>query len=74
MLRASFVYLTGHLKGRFKFHRPEDPEAFEAPWRWHVGVISGSMNYIVDEDEVVRTTREQLLDELESRSAKPTNG
>jgi len=60
--------LNGAPAGSIRFHRPEDPEAFEAPWRWHVGIISGAMNFIIDEDEVIRTSRAELRAELEGRA------
>ena len=45
------------------------PSAFEVPWRWHVGVISGAMNFVIDEAEVISATREQLRAELEGRAS-----
>jgi hypothetical protein len=61
--------LNGAPPGTIRFHRPEDPEAFEAPWRWQVGVISGAMNFIIDENEVIRASREDLRAELEGRAS-----
>jgi hypothetical protein len=61
--------LNGAPPATVRFHRPEDPDAFEAPWRWPVGVISGAMNFILDESEVIRASREDLRAELESRAS-----
>jgi len=59
--------LNGSPPGTICFHRPEDPETFEAPWRWNVGVISAAMNITIDEAEVVRASRDELRAELEAR-------
>jgi hypothetical protein len=61
--------LNGATPGTVRFHRPEDPEAFEAPWQWSVGVISGAMNFVLDEAEVIRATRDELRAELERRTS-----
>jgi hypothetical protein len=61
--------LNGAPPDTVRFHRPEDPDAFEAPWRWQVGVISGAMNFVIDETELIRATREQLRAELEGRAS-----
>jgi len=60
--------LNGAPAGTIRFHRPENPDAFDAPWLWHVGVVSGAMNSVIDEAEVVQASREQLRAELESRA------
>lgn len=60
--------LNGAAPGTVQFHRPEDPAAFEAPWRWYVGVLSGAMNCLIDETEVMRASRDDLRAELERRS------
>jgi hypothetical protein len=56
--------LNGAPAGTIRFHRPEDSKAFEAAWEWHVGVISGAMNFIIDEDELIRASRAELRAEL----------
>lgn len=59
--------LGGAPPGTIKFHRPEDPATFEGPWNWHVGVLSGAPNFVIDENEVVQSSSEELVAELESR-------
>jgi hypothetical protein len=61
--------INGAAPATVRFHRPEDPAAFEAPWRWNVGVTSGAMNFILDESEVIRATRDELRAELEQRTS-----
>jgi hypothetical protein len=60
--------LNGAPASTIRFQRPEDPDVFEAPWRWQVGVLSGAMSFVIDEAEVVRASREQLRGELEARA------
>ncbi len=60
--------LGGAKPSTIRFHRPENPDAFEAPWRWSVGVTETSMELSIDLAEVVFVSRKQLLSELESRA------
>jgi hypothetical protein len=60
--------LNGAAPGTVQFQRPEDPKFFDAPWAWNVGVISGAMNFILDEAEIIRATRDELRRELERRT------
>ncbi|MCC6242957.1 MAG: hypothetical protein IT353_08955 [Gemmatimonadaceae bacterium] len=52
-----------------QFHRPEDPEAFEAAWRWHVGVESSSFDLTLEAANVDPASRAALQSELNSRTA-----
>lgn len=61
--------LNGAKPSTVLFKRPEDPAAFEAPWGWHVGVISGGFDIAVEESEVRCLPRDELLAELESRAS-----
>lgn len=52
-----------------QFHRPEDPDAFEAAWRWQVGVESSSFDLTLDAANVDPASRAELQSELNSRTA-----
>lgn len=59
--------LNGAQADTIRFTRPEDPEFFEAPWRWQVGVRWSDIDFVIDESLVGGVSRSQLRAELESR-------
>ena len=47
-----------------KFRRPVEDEDFEKPWSFSVGVTTCNMDFVIPEDEVVSTTRSELLNQI----------
>jgi hypothetical protein len=56
--------------GKCNFVRPTEDDDFEKPWSFSSGVISLSMDYVIDEAEVVQLTRQQLLEILDDNLSK----
>lgn len=63
--------LNGTPPETVEFGRPEDPDGFEAAWRWHVGVTSIRLDTIIDPAHVQVTRREELIAELDGRGEAP---
>ena len=67
-LKMSITNVTSALKiangaegGTCKFRRPVEDEDFEKPWTFSTGVTSFNMDFVIPENEVVSTTRSELL-------------
>lgn len=60
--------LTGATPSTIRFLRPEDPSVFVQPWQWSVGVHASDFDLVIEEDEVARISRAELLDELKGRT------
>lgn len=60
--------MNGAPPGTMRFLRPEDPSAYEAPWRMSVGVTSVNWDTMIDPTEVTPATRAELKSELEART------
>jgi len=50
-----------------QFQRPIDDNAFEKPWEFHTGVISCNIDYAIDEQCIIPTTKEELLKKINTR-------
>lgn len=62
--------LGGSPPGSVQFHRPEDPDAFDAAWRWGVGVDSWNLDIEIAPADIDPVSRDELLRELEARGAE----
>lgn len=49
------------------FHRPADSEGFDAPWSHHVSVPEFTMNTIIEETDIARLSKEDILKVYESQ-------
>lgn len=68
LISMSITNVTSALKisngtegGTCKFLRPVEDEDFEKPWSFSTGVTSFNMDFVIPENEVVSTTRSELL-------------
>lgn len=68
LVSMSITNVTSALKiangaegGTCKFLRPIEDEDFEKPWSFSTGVIRFDMDFVIPENEVVSTTRSELL-------------
>ena len=52
--------LNGAEDGNCKFMRPIKDDDFSAPWEYSTGVISSSISYVINHDESMTTSKEQL--------------
>jgi len=52
-----------------QFQRPEDPDAFEVPWQWNVGVASGDLDYVIGLTDVDPVSQAALRAKLEGRAS-----
>ena len=55
---------NGATAGTCKFLRPEEDEDFDTPWSYSTGVTSCNMDFVINEGDVVSTTRKELLERL----------
>lgn len=55
---------NGATAGACQFQRPEDDADFDKPWAYCSGVTSCNMDFAINEDDVVSTTRKELLERL----------
>ncbi len=60
--------LNGALPETIRFFRPEDPEIFEAAWRWNVGVHASDFDLVVEQGDIGPISRAELKSELEQRT------
>ena len=60
--------LNGARPGTVRFERPEDPDAFDAAWRWDVGVRSSNFDVVINPADIDLVSRAELLRELEARA------
>ncbi len=62
---VSALKIANGVKARTcKFLRPQDDTDFEKPWQYSPGVNSCSMDFVIDETQVIRLTRKELLEKL----------
>lgn len=68
LISMSITNVTSALKiangaegGTCKFLRPVEDDDFENPWSFPTGVTNFNMDFVIPENEVVRTTRSELL-------------
>nr|WP_320115530.1 hypothetical protein [uncultured Desulfuromonas sp.] len=50
------------------FNRPEDPNYFESPWKFCVGVTSSNFDFIIPENEINNFTSEEILEVIKQES------
>lgn len=55
---------NGAKAGTCQFLRPEEDADFEKPWSYSPGVTSCNMDFVINENDVVSTTRKELLEKL----------
>ncbi len=60
--------MNGAAPDTISFSRPEDPDAFDAAWRWSQGAASMNMDTVIEPDDVTTTTSAELVAELVARS------
>lgn len=55
---------NGVKAGACKFLRPEEDADFEKPWSYSLGVTNCNMDFVINDSDVVATTRKELLKKL----------
>lgn len=60
--------MNGRPPESITFHRPEDPDSFDAAWRLSVGALTSNWDYPIDPSEISAETQRDLLGELKGRS------
>jgi hypothetical protein len=77
LVSASIVNIVSALKiangikaSECKFSIPEKGEDYEKPWSFSPGVISSSLDFVIDETEVVPLTKKQLIEILNEDSSR----
>lgn len=55
---------NGAQSGTCQFLRPEEDADFEKPWSYSPGVTSCNMDFIINDNDVIPTTRKELLEKL----------
>jgi hypothetical protein len=63
----SILTLVSEPSSQAEFARPNDLDAFEAPWRKSVGIRNFDMARVISEAHISRATREELKGKLENR-------
>lgn len=53
-----------------RFLRPKDDEDFEKPWGYSPGVTNCSMDFVINEEEVIFVTKNELFAKLKDRKKK----
>ena len=63
---SALKLLNGAEYGSCKFTRPLEDDDFSAPWKYSTGVISSNISYMINPDENMTTSKEQLKKHIDS--------
>jgi hypothetical protein len=66
---AALKILNGYSPSSLKFTRPTEDDDFNKPWLYSPGVTRFNMDYNIDENSIVPTTRKELLERLKEKES-----
>ena len=71
---SALQIVNGTEANTVQFQRPIDDSDFEKPWEFHTGVLSCNMDYVIDEQFIIPTTREELLKKIKTKMKSRNSG